>query len=166
MPPPEIRTVNISTLRHAPRHPRKPHPFTGVRSAPDGGIAAPASPASIVGTSAGALGLYNVSGDAISSDFASNHGGPLIVSTPIQLIFWGSKWATAANPSSNQVISAVQSILAGPYLSQMSQYSFHSMTLRGVTYVTTNDPNPNYSSTDPYDLVWNLIDNRRVSGAR
>ncbi len=153
---PRVRTVSPGPLKPLPVH-RRTHPIRGGIVGGAGTISPPVSPVSLLRTSAGALGFYNVAADANSLDFATNHGGPLLVSAQLELIFWGSAWQPAVNPSSNQVVTAVQSILSGPYLSQMRQYGYQSVTLRGVTYATSNPP-VNYTSDDANTLVWNLID--------
>ena len=153
---PAIRTVSLNSMRPAPR--RAPmHRGRGIVF-DAGGIPAPVSPISLVTANGGALGLYAASGDAVASDFVSNHGGPLIVNTPMQLIFWGSAWPNAAGPGSSAVTAAIKTVLSGPYLSQMTQYGYQSVTLRGITYVTSPDPPALYATTDASELVWNMID--------
>jgi len=84
---PSIRTVSLRALRRGPGRPTRPQ-LRALGGAGDG-ISPPSNPVSIVRTGAGALGLYAVPGDAVPSDFVTKRGGPQIVNTPMQLIFWG-----------------------------------------------------------------------------
>ena len=104
------------------------------------------------------VGLYNVSGDAVSTDSASSQGGAIIVSTPIQLIFWGNWWSGQQQQQQN-IINMTQQMLTSGYLEQMGQYGFQSMTIRGVTNVTNSEPPANFSFDDVGNFVWDLIDN-------
>ena len=156
--PQSIRTVLLRGWKTPPpRHHRVT--VTPVRAVGNAnGISDPSNPVSIVSTSAGALGIYRVSGDAVATDSVSFKGGPQIVNTPMQLVFWGAGWATSVNPSMASVTASVKTMLAGPYLSQMTQYGYQSVTLLGTTYVSSPGPNVNYATTDAGELVWNMID--------
>jgi hypothetical protein len=93
----------------------------------------------------------------------TNNGGSTASETPIQLIFWGSAWNEATtSPSAGEIISAVQSILVGPYLSALRQYGIKRSPLGGA--IVVSDPGPPYppeTFTDENvgDLIWTLIDN-------
>ena len=50
------------------------------------------------------------------------NNGDFITHLKVQLVFWGSQWNTQSNPSKNQIISATQSIISGPYFSKLRQY--------------------------------------------
>ena len=53
----------------------------------------------------------------------SNGGGAIGTGLPVQLIFWGNAWNQAAtSPSAGAVVSAVQNILRGPWMSGLRQY--------------------------------------------
>jgi hypothetical protein len=154
---PVIRFVQLNTIRPLPApsgRSGRTHDIT--EPAGTGGIA-PSGPANIVRTPAGALGIYNNSQDANAADFVTNHGGPQIVTADIELIFWGSRWSNATLPAAADVTAAVKDILSGPYLSQMAQYGFQSLHLRGITYLTSPDPPTNYTGDDVTARVWDLI---------
>src|SRR5579871_4010527 len=51
-----------------------------------------------------------------------DNGGPILTNVHVQLIFWGTEWAGSPTPSATQVTNAVSNILAGPYMSALSQY--------------------------------------------
>ncbi|HEX6526031.1 MAG TPA: hypothetical protein VF070_39365 [Streptosporangiaceae bacterium] len=104
------------------------------------------------------VALYGVAGDATSSDSVNNQGGALIVTAPIELVFWGDQWQTAIGPSTGDIINAVNGILASPYLSELSQYGFQHVSVQGSTIVTAPAPPANYTFDDVGNLVWNLID--------
>jgi hypothetical protein len=73
-------------------------------------------------------------------------------------IFYGSTWLTST-PSNNDVMSAIQNALSSPYLSQLDQYGFSSLTVKQP--VLKMDPNPpaQHSNDNPGDIVWSLINN-------
>jgi hypothetical protein len=107
------------------------------------------------------IGLYNVAGDAIASDSASNGGGPVILGCQLELIFWGDTWRTGPNLSGvspASVVNAVENILTGPYLMLLGQYGFNSVAIQGTTLVTVPPPPPSYTLADVENMVWNLID--------
>ena len=86
------------------------------------------------------------------------HGGALIPHVSLQLIFWGNAWTQPpTTPTSGQVIAAVQSILAGPYMSRLLQYGIGVGNLRGAITVLSDPPNP-FSKDDWHNLIWDLID--------
>ena len=73
-------------------------------------------------------------------NFVDRRGG-VVRNVHVQLIFFGSAWAASTTiPSISQVTAAVQSILAGPYMSYLAQYGVSRGTLRGTTLVTAFDP--------------------------
>jgi hypothetical protein len=126
---------------------------------PAGGIGfALNGPVNIIKVGDVALGIYANPSDANGTDSVSKQGGPQIVTADLELVFWGSRWGNATNPSSNDVIAGVKKILAGPYLSQMTQYGYQSINLRGVTFVTAPDPPFNYTDDNVGDKVWDLTD--------
>ena len=48
----------------------------------------------------------------------------------------------------------------GPYLSQMGQYGYQSLTYRDAIYVVDPQPPQSYKSDDVWDLIWTLIDDK------
>ena len=106
------------------------------------------------------LSLYDVPGDAQPTDSVHNEGGALILNAQLELLFWGAAWQTAS-PSTTDVASAVEGMLASPYLLGLAEYGFQNATVRGSTIIATPDPPQNYSFDDAGNLVWNLIDDGR-----
>jgi hypothetical protein len=132
---------------------------TGVANGPGGWRPDVAGPTGYRYDGATAIGKYNVAGDATAADSAHNNGGPLVGTVDLELLFWGSQWITLGSPSTGDVINAVQRILASAYLSELQQYGFQSITLRGSTIVTKPGPGaPTYSADDVRSMVWDLID--------
>lgn len=89
----------------------------------------------------------------------SRGGCPAVGSADLQLLFWGDFWNTAVNPSTGDITAAVTAILASPYLSELEQYGFNSLTMRKPLVVV--DPGPPggvYSGDDAKNMVWALID--------
>jgi hypothetical protein len=78
----------------------------------------------------------------------------------VQLLFWGNQWTQQnVSPSIGSVISAIQKILAGSYMSALGQYGIGPGTLSGATIITwPNPPNP-FFADDWHNLIWDLIDN-------
>jgi hypothetical protein len=107
----------------------------------------PSAPVSIIKIGNTAVGLYNDSRDAQSTDSATYRGGAIIDNAQIELIFWGSLWQ-GANPSRDDVTKAVQQILSGSYLSQMAQYEYQSITIREAIYVTGPEPPQSYKTDE------------------
>src|SRR5215831_4610072 len=101
------------------------------------------------------------SGFGLRTDSASDTGGARVDRAYLELIFWGGEWQTAVNPSRNDVVAAIQNILQGPYLSQLSQYGFLSLTLGAVTSIAS-DPPKTLSSGDVGAALWNLIQNKQL----
>jgi stage V sporulation protein SpoVS len=119
------------------------------------GMPDPAIPVRFVARNDNLVALYNVKGDAVPSDSISDHGGARILDGVLELIFWGAAWQTATGPSRADIVQAVQAMIAGPYLSELSQYGFRSLVLRGTTIVL--EPKP--PKTDEVGkMVWNAID--------
>jgi hypothetical protein len=115
------------------------------------------TPTSYVNFNGDSLGLYNT-GEANSSDYATNQGGPTLSGWSLQLIYWGSGWNSASYPTANDITNSVQRLLNSTYLDAMSQYVSPKVPLRGVTMVTSSDPPASFSSDDLTNFLWNVID--------
>jgi hypothetical protein len=76
-----------------------------------------------------------------TSTSLSFHNGAIATGAPVQLIFWGAAWnQPATSPSTGNIVNAVQSLLAGPFLSGLRQYGIRPTPFRGAIVVTS--PNP------------------------
>src|SRR3954447_5836666 len=76
-------------------------------------------------------------------------GGAIITTARLVLLFWGDFWQTATNPSVTDIHQAVSQILASPYLSEVMQYGFESLTLDPPMIVISPEPPfPSFSGDD------------------
>jgi hypothetical protein len=90
----------------------------------------------------------------------SFNGGAIIPHVRVQLLFWGNQWTQQnVSPSISSVISAIQKILAGPYMSALGQYGIGPGTLSGATIITWPGPPNPFFTDDWHTLIWDLIDN-------
>lgn len=89
-------------------------------------------------------------------------GGAIVTHARLAPLFWGDFWKTASNPSANDIHQAIASILQSPYLCEVMQYGFQSLSLDAGMIVTSPEPSfPTYSGSDVKDMVWDLIDDDR-----
>jgi hypothetical protein len=123
-----------------------------------GGVPPQSVPVGFVARNDNLVALYNVAADARPSDSVTDQGGARILDAVVELVFWGSAWRTASNPSRAAIIGAVQTLLSGPFLSELRQYGFRSVSLRGTTTVIQPGPPATFSTSDVGDMVWNAID--------
>lgn len=102
-----------------------------------------------------------------SSIAITSHGGAIGTADPVQLLFWGATWQTLPDPSTpgqrllNTFTSAVQSILAGPYMSGLRQYGVKRCPFGGALIVTSPNPPlaPNtFSEDNVQSIIQSLID--------
>src|SRR5271166_662653 len=90
----------------------------------------------------------------------SFNGGAIIPHVSVLLLFWGNQWTQQnVSPSISSVISAIQKILAGPYMSALGQYGIGPGTLSGATIITWPGPPNPFFADDWHTLIWDLIDN-------
>jgi hypothetical protein len=88
--------------------------------------------------------------------------GPIVTTARLVPLFWGDFWRTATDPSVADVHQAIEQLLLSPYLSEVSQYGFQSLTLDPPLIVVTPGPRfPTYSGDSVRDMVWDLIDDDR-----
>ena len=120
------------------------------------GIVSCAPPAPIDGT--GKALILNPPDDGNANITIPFHGGAIIPSVSLELIFWGTAWTDPSiAPRATEVINAVDNILGGPYMSGLRQYGIGFGSLRGAIIALTDPPNP-FSRDDWHSLIWDLID--------
>jgi hypothetical protein len=89
--------------------------------------------------------------------------GAIATGAPVQLIFWGSDWnLPSTSPTVNEVVTAVQNVLAGPFMSGLVQYGIDRSPFRGAIIVTSPPPAflpNNFDEGDVEDIVNKLINN-------
>jgi hypothetical protein len=90
----------------------------------------------------------------------SDNGGAVIEIVRLQLIYWGAAWGAspAPSPTSAQITSAVQQMLAGPYMTGLAQYRGigRGHLLGSVVVTTSNPPNP-FTDTNVANFISGLI---------
>ena len=92
-------------------------------------------------------------------------GGPVIPSVQVQLIFWGTDWKLATSPSAQEVTSAVNEILTGPFMLALNQYrSIGKGTLIGTIQVTSSDPADTFRWQSVEGFLSSLLGDGSVAG--
>jgi hypothetical protein len=94
------------------------------------------------------------------------HGGAIGTADPVHLLFWGSTWSTLPDPSNpgqllfNTFTAAVQSILAGPWISALRQYGIKRCSFGSARIVNSNPPflPTQFAESDVQGVVQSLID--------
>jgi hypothetical protein len=101
----------------------------------------------------------------LSNATMSNGHGAIASGVPVQLIFWGAGWnLPTTSPSAGQIVTAVQSILAGPFMSGLVQYGVDRSPYRGAIIVSAPAPAllpHTFSQSDVEGLVNTLIGDGR-----
>jgi len=100
---------------------------------------------------------------AVSANFVYN-GGPLLTNVDLQVIFCGSAWTQGTSqPSAQDVLTAVQNILSGPYMSALSQYKNigQGKLLPKAVADAANPPNP-FNAQNVFNEITGLIDQQAV----
>jgi hypothetical protein len=72
-----------------------------------------------------------------------DHGGRVLSAAPVYLIYWGRYWAPdrVASPTPDQITHALRTVLAGSYLSALTQYrNIGPAVIGGSHVITTTDP--------------------------
>jgi hypothetical protein len=85
-------------------------------------------------------------------------GGAIVDNARLVLIFWGDYWKTATEPSLWDIYVAASQILGSPYLSELEDYGFQSLTLDPPIILSPGPPTPTYTGSDAKNRVWDLID--------
>lgn len=95
---------------------------------------------------------------------ATFHGGPIGTGEPVQLIFWGSFWATGRGEERRaMIIDRMTRLIDSPYFSGLAQYGIAPPTYRGADMVLDPEPPRSFEvRMDPVlGLVEDLIDEGR-----
>src|SRR5262249_2739787 len=82
--------------------------------------------------------------------------GVKLPNPPVYMIFWGSAWNTQTNPSVSDCRAQAASLLAGPYLSRLSQYSNAGQAALGQAvlappFVVATTTGPGNTATFPFN---------------
>ena len=123
-----IRTLSATTRSHRrvrPSYPRSPPRSIGID--PPAGGSFPSGLSNPVGViSEPGAEIYKFLTLPVT---LNNGGGAVVGSARLVLLFWGEFWQTANNPSAADITAAVTDIVNSPYLSELSQYGFRSLTI-------------------------------------
>lgn len=90
----------------------------------------------------------------------TDHGGAVIQFVRVQIIYWGSAWASnpPPTPTTAQVTDAINRILSGGYLTGLAQYrGIGQGYVLGSVTVTTSSPPQNFTDANVATLIQNLI---------
>jgi hypothetical protein len=68
----------------------------------------------------------------------TDKGAQKLTNMHLVLIFWGVEWA--GSPLVTPVVNAVQNLLAGPYMTYLTQYGVRRANLWGTVFATGGDP--------------------------
>jgi hypothetical protein len=92
----------------------------------------------------GAATAHNIKfggpGDDVNATVTTSNG-TILYWAQLRLVFWGRDWASAAAPvAMTTVITDVQSIVAGPYLTGLQQYAVSRVWVDRAIDLTDEDP--------------------------
>jgi hypothetical protein len=98
-------------------------------------------------------------GDAGPGTVFHDGGGAVLNNVHVQLIFWGTSWATVDfDLRVEDVVNAVITLLDSPYMSGLEQYRVAgSGTLVGSLLATDSDPPAKFKDTDVMNEVVALV---------
>ena len=90
-----------------------------------------------------------------------DHGGRVLSAAHVYLIYWGRYWAPdrVASPTPDQITHALRTVLAGSYLSALTQYrNIGPAVLGGSHVITTTDPPSRFTDEDIEAFLNTLFD--------
>jgi hypothetical protein len=96
-----------------------------------------------------------------------DHGGPVLHTAQVSLLYWGSAWTDTSSysPTPGQITIAVQTLVAGPYLTGLAQYrAIRPAVLRDARVVTTSQPHSGFTDEDISDFLDAQLDAGVVPG--
>ncbi|MGH3471842.1 MAG: hypothetical protein ACRDPG_07330, partial [Nocardioidaceae bacterium] len=97
--------------------------------------------------------------NGVTDTNVANHGGALASGAPIQLVFWGAQWNTAANSLVRaQLLAAATGLISGPYFTALKEYGALRPSFRGAVTLDSPGPPTNFDDGDVGDALWNMID--------
>jgi hypothetical protein len=86
------------------------------------------------------------------------HGGAIADGVPIVLLYWGSAWNNATNPTLAEFDTAARSLVYGPFPSQLEQYGVGRPRVKQSIQVMTPDEPGFFFQGDVEDMVSALIE--------
>lgn len=96
-----------------------------------------------------------------------DHGGPVLHSAQIYLLYWGSSWTStgASLPTPDQITADFRWIVTGPYLTGLGEYrNIQPAALRAATVVASSDPHQGFDDNSIRHFLDTQLDTRAVPG--
>jgi len=90
-----------------------------------------------------------------------DHGGRVLSAAHVYLIYWGRYWAPdrVASPTPDQITHALRTVLAGSYLSALTQYrNIGPAVIGGSHVITTTDPPSRFTDRNIEAFLNTLFD--------
>lgn len=87
----------------------------------------------------------------------SRGSGPVLAHPQLELIYWGSAWSSATNPSPTTLTSSVSTLLASSYLSTLTQYGFSSSHLHSSVSLPQSSPPALFATSDVQNFLRSQI---------
>ena len=90
-----------------------------------------------------------------------DHGGRVLSAARVYLIYWGRYWAPdrVASPTPDQITHALRTVLAGSYLSALTQYrNIGPAVIGGSHVITTTDPPSRFTDRNIEAFLNTLFD--------
>ena len=90
-----------------------------------------------------------------------DHGGRVLSAAHVYFIYWGRYWAPdrVASPTPDQITHALRTVLAGSYLSALTQYrNIGPAVIGGSHVITTTDPPSRFTDEDIEAFLNTLFD--------
>jgi len=90
-----------------------------------------------------------------------DHDGRVLSAAHVYLIYWGRYWAPdrVASPTPDQITHALRTVLAGSYLSALTQYrNIGPAVIGGSHVITTTDPPSRFTDEDIEAFLNTLFD--------
>jgi hypothetical protein len=127
-----------------------------------------------VGVGIAVLALLNTSASRTAATVPApgtahfiDHGGPVLHTAQIHLLYWGSHWPATGIyfPTPDQITAALQTLLVGPYLNELARYrGIQPAVLRSSRTVTTSNPHNGFDDHDISNFLNAQLDGRVVPG--
>jgi hypothetical protein len=103
--------------------------------------------------------------DNLTTATTSDNNGPVIDHVHVELIFWGAGWNTGSNPTlRDNMQNAVDTVLAGPYLSALTQYrnTIGDGTRVGSVTITGTSPPSSFTDANVRAMLQDRIDDGSI----
>jgi hypothetical protein len=93
----------------------------------------------------------------------TDNGGIALTNAHIHFVFWGQAWGASPSPSQQQIIDAVNTLLASPYMLGLTQYRpIGRATVTGSTTYTQSTPNNSFTDAQVQSFLTARFNNRDI----